>query len=113
VFLQTVNMSAGRNADPEANYLQAWRLHRRMTQEDLARAVDTTGAVISLLESGARGLSAKWLRRLAPALGTTPGFLLDHHPEDIPTDVMEIWGNIPQGQRDQAMRVLETFRKAS
>jgi transcriptional regulator with XRE-family HTH domain len=113
VFLQTVNMSAGRKNLPEVNHLQAWRLHRRMTQEELAKAVDTTGAVISLLESGARGLSAKWLRRLAPALGTTPGFLLDHHPDDIPTDVMEIWGDIPASQRDQAIRVLEAFRKAS
>lgn len=51
-----------------------------MTQEQLAERVGTAGNVIGLIESGQRGLSDKWLRKLAPELGTTPGFLLDHSP---------------------------------
>lgn len=97
--------------DRDPNYLQAWRLHRRMTQEQLAEAVGTTGAVISLLEGGGRQLSAKWLRRLAPALGTTPGFLLDHHPEDIPTDMLDVWSKIPEPNRAQALQIMETFKR--
>jgi len=57
-----------------------------MTQEELAQAVGTTGAVISLLESSDRGLSAKWLRKLAVPLETRPGLLLDYHPEDLDTE---------------------------
>ncbi len=95
---------------PERNYLRAWREHRRMTQTKLAEAVGTTGAVISLLESGDRGLSAKWLFKLAPVLGTTTGHLLQTDPNDVADDILEIWANIPEESREQARDVLKTFR---
>jgi transcriptional regulator with XRE-family HTH domain len=94
------------------NHLREWREFRRMTQTQLAEAVDTKGSVISLLESGNRRLSDKWLRRLAPVLKTTAGHLLDHNPEDLPTDVLEIWADIPEERRQQALQVLSTFRQA-
>ena len=94
----------------ERNHLRAWRDFREMTQAQLAEAVGTTGAVISNLEVGERGLSDKWLRRLAPALGTTPGTLLDHAPTDLPADVLDVWTNIPEDRRAQALDVLRTFR---
>ena len=95
---------------PEKNYLRAWREHRRMTQTKLAEAVGTTGAVISLLESGERGLSDKWLRRLAPVLGTRPGHLLEVDPNDVSTDILDIWADIPEDRREQARDVLKAFR---
>lgn len=101
-------METDKNLGP--NYLQAWRKFRRMTQEELAERVNTTKAVISLLESGERPLSAKWLRRLAPVLRTTPGHLLDHDPDNLPTDVVEIWMHIEERDRPRALRVLESFR---
>lgn len=97
--------------EPEENHLKAWREFKHMTQEELAAAADTTGSVISLLESGARKLSPKWLRRLAPALGTTPGHLLDHDPNDLPNDVLDIWADIPDDQRIQALKVLQSFKR--
>lgn len=93
------------------NYLQAWREFRQMTREELAAKVDTTAAVIWHLEEGQRGLSAKWLRRLAPALRTTPGFLLDHDPNDLPTDILDIWGQVPDTERPKALKVLEAFMR--
>ncbi|MFC5372956.1 helix-turn-helix domain-containing protein [Brevundimonas faecalis] len=95
----------------DANHLAAWRTFRHLTQAELAEKVDTTKAVISNLETGARGLSDKWLRRLAPALGTSPGMLLDHDPNDLPTDVLETWAAIPEESKAQALRVLESFRR--
>lgn len=83
-----------------------------MTQTELAEAVGTKGSVISLLEAGERRLSDKWLRRLAPALQTTPGHLLDYRPDDVPTDLLEIWASIPEERRAQAIEVLNTFRIA-
>ncbi len=71
----------------ERNYLRAWREHRGLTQAKLAEAVGTTGAVISLLESGERGLSDKWLRKLAPVLRTRPGHLLEVDPADVDDDL--------------------------
>ena len=93
-----------------ANHLRAWREKRGLSQEALAQLVGTAGNVISLLESGDRALSDKWLRRLAPALGTTPGFLLDHNPNDIDAAFLEAALSVPKEQRQQVLRILETFR---
>lgn len=100
-----------RSASNEAaNHLRAWREFRKLTQEELAAKVDTTGAVISLLESGGRGLSDKWLRKLAPALGTRPGFLLDFDPNDIDGDLLAAVMEVPKERRDQALGILRTFK---
>jgi transcriptional regulator with XRE-family HTH domain len=68
---------------PQRNRLRAWRENLGLTQSQLAGRIDTTGAVISLLESGDRPLSEKWLRRIAPALGITEGWLVKRWPEEI------------------------------
>lgn len=99
---------ADKNAGP--NHLKAWREYRRITQEELASRVRTSQNMIAYLESGARGLSAKWLRRLAPALNTSPGHLLDHDPNDLPSDIIDIWIAIEEREKPQALRVLRSFR---
>jgi transcriptional regulator with XRE-family HTH domain len=101
-------METEKNAGP--NYLGAWRRFREMSQEELADRIGTTKAVISLLESGQRPLSAKWLRKLAPVLDTTPGYLLDHHPASLPSDVMDIWSAIDERDKPRALRALEVFK---
>lgn len=83
------------------NHLRAWRTFRNMTQEQLAKAIGTAPNVIQYLETGERGLSAKWLRKLAPALNTTPGLLLDHDPHELPTDIMEIWSSADAREKRQ------------
>lgn len=100
-------MDDDKNGGP--NNLQAWREFRRLTQVELAEAVGTTAGMISHLESGERGLSSKWLRRLAPALGTSPGFLLDHNPFDLDNDILEIWNRADQAQKKQIRAVAEAL----
>lgn len=92
------------------HHLREWREYREMSQEQLAEAVGTTKGVISLIESGNRGLSDKWARRLAPALRTRPGWLLDHDPHTLPSDILEVWSAIPVERQSQALKVLETFQ---
>jgi transcriptional regulator with XRE-family HTH domain len=99
--------------DPERNFLKAWREHRGMTQVKLAEAIGTSGAVISLLEAGERRLSDKWLRRIAPVLNTRPGHLLELDPADASNDILEIWSEIPEDQRERARDVLKAFRGKS
>lgn len=77
--------------DNRRNHLRAWREHRGLTQAQLAEIVGTEGSVISLLESGDRALSDKWLRRVAPALGTTPGILLDYDPNALGEEPLKAW----------------------
>lgn len=56
------------------------------------------------------GLSHKWLLKLAPVFGTTPGFLLDHDPEDLDSQYLEAALSVPKERRVQALHILETFK---
>lgn len=93
------------------HYLKEWREFRQMTQEKLAELVGTDKSVISLKETGNRGLGDKWARRFAPHLQTTPGWIIDHDPNDLPTDILEIWNDIPDEAKPQAAAVLRTFAR--
>ena len=102
-------MADDKNGGP--NHLRAWREFMKLTQEELAAACEppTTGSVISLLEEGERGLSLKWLRRLAPALKTRPGFIADYDPRDADTRLLELIANIPQEDKEQVEEIIRTF----
>lgn len=95
------------------NNLKAWREYRGKSQEELAAAVEppTSATMISMLESGDRGLSAKWLRRLGDALNVAPGHLLDHDPSELPSDILEIWINADPSQRRQLAEVAKALVK--
>lgn len=93
------------------HYLKEWRIFRKMTQQQLADAVDTSKSVISDIECGRLQLSPKWARRLAPILETQPGYLLDHDPNDLPADIIDIWSRIALSDREQAARVLRALAK--
>ncbi|WP_178133765.1 helix-turn-helix domain-containing protein [Vineibacter terrae] len=67
------------------NYLGAWRQFRGLTLEQLAAGARTTKGQVSRLESGQRGLTVPWLRRLASALDTTADKLLQP-PGTAPDD---------------------------
>jgi len=107
--LQNGYMS-NRENEPK-HFLAAWREFRELTQEELAALVGTDKSVISLLEDRKRGLSNKWLHRLAPALRTTPGAILDYDPHLVPTAILEVWAAIPDEDRARASSILEAFRR--
>ncbi len=93
------------------NYLRAWREFNRMTQQQLADAVGTNANMIGYLEEGVRGLSLKWLRRLAPALNTRAIFLAEIDPEKADTRTMELAMAVSDDDRPQVNQILETFVK--
>lgn len=97
--------------DKPKNHLRAWREFRNMSQDDLAEKLGTAKGVISLLENGKRPLSDKWLYRLADALNTRPGHILDVDPNDLDNDILEIWATIAKRDRGQAASILRTFSK--
>lgn len=97
------------NVAEDRNYLRQWREKAKLSQDELAERVGTTKSVISLLENEKRPLSSKWLRKLADALGTTPGRILDINPEEANADVLDIWDHIRAKDRDTAIRVLRSL----
>lgn len=101
---------AGRTKKQSVNHLRAWREYRGLTQAQLAELVDTTDNVISLLESGGRRLSDKWLYKLAPALNTRAGFLLEFAPEDADLSILEAITDMAPERRAEAVRLLRVFK---
>jgi transcriptional regulator with XRE-family HTH domain len=94
---------------PNENFVGAWRDRRGLTQAKLAEKIGTTGSVVSLLEAGHRQLSPKWLRRISAALEVPVGYLLEHHPDDVPTDLLEIWAEVPKAKREDALNILRSL----
>lgn len=104
----TVDMAdIDKNGGP--NFLKVWRIFCKLTQEELAARVGTNANMIGYLESGERGLSAKWLRRLAPALDTTPGMLLDHDPRELDADIIDIWTHADRRQKSQISEIAKAI----
>lgn len=99
-----------KHAKPD-HYLREWREDRKLTQEALADLVGTSKSVISELESSTKGLSNKWLGRLAPVLKTTKGAILDFHPNLVDMEMLQYFLGVGSQDRDQAIKILKTFNK--
>lgn len=93
------------------NHLRAWRKFRHLTLDEVADAIGSTKATVQQLEVGRMTLSHKWLVKIAPVLGTTPGMLLDHDPNDLPTSVLETWAAIPTEDQPKALEMLKVFSR--
>jgi transcriptional regulator with XRE-family HTH domain len=96
-------------ATEERNFLQQWREFRKLSQEALADKVGTTKSVISLLENEKRPLSSKWLRKLAEALDTTPGRILDIDPNETGAEILQLWDHMRTDDRQRAVRILRSM----
>ena len=110
--IQIADLDVQRVADdytPPHHYLREWREFKRLTQEQFAELLGTSKSQISDLENSNRGLGYKWLWKASEALKIRPGFILEHDPEELPTDIIEIWATIPEGDRQKARAILETL----
>jgi transcriptional regulator with XRE-family HTH domain len=108
-FSQNAIMDEDDDKNGGPNHLRAWMKFRKKKGAQLAADLDITPGMVSDLVNSNRALSAKWLRRLAPQLNTTPGLLLDHDPHTLDADVIEIWINADQRQRLQITEVAKAI----
>lgn len=95
------------------NYLGAWMRYRKISGAKLAEMLGdgTTPGMVSDLKNSNRALSAKWLRRLAPILDTTPGTLLDHDPFELDSNVVDIWLHASERERKQIVGAAQAITK--
>lgn len=108
---QNANMVDDDDKNGGPNHLKAWMRYRKVKGAALAKELDVTPGMVSDLANSNRALSAKWLRRLAPALKTTPGMLLDHDPFTLDSDVIEIWANASAQDRKMIADIAKTVVK--
>lgn len=101
--------SDDKNGGP--NHLRAWMRYRGVKGADLAKELGgtVTPGMVSDLANSNRALNAKWLRRIAPILKTTPGLLLDHDPYDLPADLIEIWLKSDSEQKRQLVDIAKAL----
>jgi transcriptional regulator with XRE-family HTH domain len=96
---------------PYPNHIREWREFRHMTQDELADAVGCSKASIGHWENGVREVAPKWLYPIAKVLNTSPGYLLDHDPNNLPTAVLDIWADIPSEDQPKALEMLRVFKR--
>jgi plasmid maintenance system antidote protein VapI len=112
---QTADMGNEQDKNGGPNHLRAWMEYRGVKGIDLAEALggNVTPGMVSDLVNSNRALSAKWLRRIAPILKTTPGMLLDHDPRELDADIIDLWSHADKRQQRQLIdlaRVVVTDR---
>jgi len=112
IMAQSVTMDTeDKNGGP--NHLRDWREFKQLTQAQLAEKVGTSANMIGYLESGERGLTAKWLRKLSDALDTSPGMILDHDPHMLDSDIIEIWATASNRVKKQIGEIARTLLKTA
>lgn len=79
-------------------FFKEWRVHRGLSQEQLADRLETSVASISRIEKGTQPYTQDVLEALAEALMTDPASLLMRNPED-PEAMWSIWEQAKKGER--------------
>lgn len=90
--------------------IRALRKKRGMTQRQLADAVGVEQGYISRLERGPSEPSPDVLRRLADALGVSPGALYER--DGLEDRILSLFESIPADRQEEAIQILENLAKA-
>lgn len=91
-------------------FVRQWRLHRRLTLEQLAERIGSTDASVSRIERGLQPYTQQTLEALAKALDCTPADLIQRDP-GTPAPIWEIWSLIPESEQERATEVLRALAK--
>ena len=89
-------------------YLKQWRLHRGLSQQQLADRLESSKGYISDLERGVRRYNQDLLEALAYALMCEPADLLmrDTTKEDA---IWSIWESVPETDRPKVIEMIKVF----
>lgn len=92
------------------NFVKEWRLHRGLTQEQLAERAGMSVGNVSQFERGLQGFSQEGLQALAEALGTEPGYLLMVNPK-ADEAIWSIWEKAKPAERQMIVDLAKTVVK--
>lgn len=96
----------GDMVEPTKNHVAAWRRHKGIGLDELARRLGVPVPVLEQLEAGESPFGPKWQARIGGELGIPPGWLfLD--PDEIPPVVLETFGpNANEAGKRRAVNIL-------
>lgn len=90
-------------------YLREWRLHRDLTQEELAERADMSPSHLANVETGRKRYNEDILESLAKALGCEVWELIGRNPLKQPAEIVDIWNHISPADKPSAIRALKGF----
>lgn len=91
-------------------FIKEWRVHRGLSQEQLASRLDTSVASISRIESGTQPYTQDVLEAIAEALNTDVASLLMRNPID-PEAIWNLWDKAKPGERRMIIDIARTVTK--
>lgn len=99
-------------------FIRDWREHRALSQDKLVERVrervDTfSKSTLSRLERGEQPYSQPILEALAWALDCEPQDLIMRRPDSAIWSIMDTLEEVPEEDRPQLFKIIETFRRAS
>lgn len=89
-------------------YLREWRIHRGLSQAELARRMGTTSSRISQVEGGSERYNETFLRLAAQELECTPAQLLAGPPSQM-SEAADILYKLTPERREDAVRILRAL----
>jgi transcriptional regulator with XRE-family HTH domain len=87
-------------------FVRQWRVHRGMTQQQLAARLSMSAASISRIESGKLNYTKLRLEAIAAALDCTPASLLASAPTSVDGMIWKAVRKIPVHRRPLALQLL-------
>ena len=99
-------------------FIKEWREARAISQDKLVERVrervdSFSKSTLSRLERGEQPYSQPILEALAWALDCEPQDLIMRRPNDAIWSIMDSLQAVPEGEREQIARIIQTFRKVS
>lgn len=94
----------------QGNYIQAWRLFRSLSQDQLGERIGRTGATISRLENGKSHYTQQLLESIAAELDCGVVDLLVINPlDENDAEFRDIYDRLPAHLRRQGRRLLKAL----
>ena len=99
------------------NFIKQWRDYRGYTQEDVVDRLatmfeyETTVASVSRYEKQKQPVDIDILNMFAEVLRTTPTALMSR-PPNKEAGIEEVWSQVPEDDKPQALLVLKTFARS-
>jgi transcriptional regulator with XRE-family HTH domain len=96
----------------QRHYIKEWRLHRGLTQEQMAERVGIDKSYLSKIENGKKRYDQPFLEAASEVLACTPADLIARNPAD-PDGIWALYDKMTAPQRAQATEVFKALMKVS
>lgn len=99
------------SAERKPTFIKAWRLHRGLTQQEVADRLGTSKQSISRIEGGQQTYTQESLEGLATILDCSPADLISRDPNDE-FDLGSLF-DLPFGDKERVMNFAKALKESA